>query len=74
MSRIFHQDELTMGKQDVLAGTCKTETITAERVSNPIPGAVAALAERFKRNMAFLSSALPSSSGMAKVRCCLEDI
>ena len=48
MSRIFHQDELTMGKQDVLAGTCKTETITAERVSNPIPGAVAALAEGFK--------------------------
>jgi len=44
----FFQEELIMGKQDVLAGSCKTETITAERVRNPIPDAVTALAEGFR--------------------------
>lgn len=40
--------EFIMGKQDVLSGSCKTETVTAERVRNPIPEAVAALAAGFK--------------------------
>ena len=44
----LHQFGLAMGKQDVLSGSCKTETITADRVRNPIPEAVAALAEGFK--------------------------
>ena len=48
MSRFIEQDVLIMGKQDVLAGSCKTESVTADRVRNPIPGAVQALAEGFK--------------------------
>jgi serine O-acetyltransferase len=48
MSRYIHREELIMGKEEVLAGTCKTESITADRVRNPIPGAVHALAEGFK--------------------------
>lgn len=40
--------ESIMGRNEVLAGSCKTETITADRVRNPIPQAVAALAEGFK--------------------------
>jgi serine O-acetyltransferase len=43
-----HQFGIIMGKQDVLSGSCRTETITADRVRNPIPEAVAALAEGFK--------------------------
>lgn len=42
------QQELIMGKNEVLSGSCRTETVTAERVRNPIPEAVAALAEGFK--------------------------
>ncbi|MCL2457850.1 MAG: serine acetyltransferase [Desulfobulbus sp.] len=37
-----------MGKQDVLAGGCRTESVSAVQVGNPIPGAVAALADGFK--------------------------
>jgi len=40
--------ELNMGKHEILTGSCKTETLTADRVRNPIPEAVAALAEGFK--------------------------
>ena len=40
--------ELIMGRKEVLAGSCKTETVTAERVRNPIPQAVSALATGFK--------------------------
>ncbi|MDR2548683.1 MAG: serine acetyltransferase [Desulfobulbus sp.] len=40
--------EFIMGKQDILAGSCRTESVSAERVGNPIPGAVAALAGGFK--------------------------
>jgi serine O-acetyltransferase len=32
-----HQFGIIMGKQDVLSGSCRTETITADRVRNPIP-------------------------------------
>lgn len=48
MSRFIQQDAFTMGKQDVLAGSCKIESITADQVQNPIPRAVQALAEGFK--------------------------
>ena len=37
-----------MGRNEVLAGSCKTETVTAERVRNPIPQAVSALTTGFK--------------------------
>ncbi len=40
--------ESIMGRNEVLAGSCKTETVTADRVRNPIPETVAALAEGFK--------------------------
>jgi serine O-acetyltransferase len=48
MSQLMDQDGLIMGKQEVLAGSCKTETLTADRVRNPIPDAVHALAGGFK--------------------------
>jgi len=48
VSRFIEQDALIMGKQDVLAGSCKTESITADWVQNPIPETVRALAEGFK--------------------------
>ncbi|WP_310599901.1 serine acetyltransferase [Desulfobulbus sp.] len=37
-----------MGKQDILASSCRTESVSAERVGSPIPGAVADLADGFK--------------------------
>lgn len=48
MSRFIQQDALTMGKQDVLSGSCKMETLAADQVQNPIPKTVQALAEGFK--------------------------
>lgn len=37
-----------MGHKDVLAGSCRSETVTANAVRNPIPGVVASLSEGFK--------------------------
>ncbi|WP_448871430.1 serine O-acetyltransferase [Desulfobulbus propionicus] len=48
MSGFIQQDVDVMRKKDVLAGSCKTETISANRVRNPIPDAVHALAKGFK--------------------------
>ncbi|MBM9616850.1 serine acetyltransferase [Desulfobulbus rhabdoformis] len=48
MSRFLEQGAGRMGKQDVLAGSCQMETITADKVQNPIPDAVASLSKGFK--------------------------
>jgi len=37
-----------MGHKDVLAGSCRSETVTANAVRNPIPEVVASLSEGFK--------------------------
>lgn len=47
MNRFF-QEELLMGQKEVLDGSCRSETVSADAVRNPIPDAVTRLSKGFK--------------------------
>lgn len=37
-----------MGQKDILSGSCRTESVLADKVRNPIPGVVSAMSQAFK--------------------------